>query len=170
MKTADGYVRVSRVAGRSGESFISPDEQRLAIKAWAKSTKTKILEWHEDLDQSGGTLERPGFSAALERCRAGLTGGIVAAKLARRTRSVARAGRYVNEHAHPAIVTQEEFEAANAARTTQPVPPGETTRGRLLLGLARCAGCGRTLKVVRRPRADNTYVAAYYCKNAASLP
>ena len=88
MKTADGYVRVSRVAGRNGESFISPDEQRAAIEAWARSTKTTILEWHTDLDQSGGTLERPAFSLALERCRSRVTGGIVAAKLDRLTRSV----------------------------------------------------------------------------------
>jgi len=301
MRTADGYVRVSKVAGRSGESFISPDEQRSAIEAWARSSKTEILEWHEDLDQSGGTLERPAFTAALERCRAGLTGGIVAAKLDRLTRSVvglasllddakerdynlvaldlgldlhspngelvanvlgsvaqwerkrrgddweaarrnavergipngrapfgyrkrpdgrlevekadaravreafrqratgvpfakigrqygwshsttrqlianiaylgvARSGAYTNEHAHPAIVTREEFDAANAARTVQPVPPGDTTRDRLLLGRARCAGCGKTLKVVRRPRADGSYVASYFCKNAASEP
>ena len=87
-KTADGYIRVSRVAGRSGESFISPDEQRVAIEAWAKSTKTTILDWHTDLDQSGGTLNRPAFAATLERCRTGVTGGVVAAKLDRLPRSV----------------------------------------------------------------------------------
>lgn len=300
MRTADAYVRVSKVAGRAGESFISPGEQRAAIEAWARATGTEILEWHEDLDQSGGTLDRPAFTVALDRCRAGLTGGIVAAKLDRLTRSVVglaslldeaaahgfnlvaldlgldlhspngelvanvlgsvaqwerkrrgddwavsrrnaiergvpngrppfgyrkgagkrleidkreavkvreafrlraagvpfaeigrrhgwghsttrqmlandvylgivRAGENVNERAHPAIVTVEQFEAANAARTTQPVPPGATTRGRLLIGLARCAGCGRTLKVVRRKRAGD-HVSAYYCKDAASAP
>ena len=34
-KTADGYIRVSRVAGREGDSFISPDIQRKKISAWA---------------------------------------------------------------------------------------------------------------------------------------
>src|SRR4051794_30906653 len=92
MKTADGYIRVSRVAGRSGESFISPSEQRATIEAWAKVSKVEIVAWHEDLDQSGGTLERPGFQEALGRCRAGLTGGIVAAKLDRLTRSVVGLG------------------------------------------------------------------------------
>jgi DNA invertase Pin-like site-specific DNA recombinase len=297
--TADGYIRVSRVGGRGGESFISPDEQRAAIEAWAKATKTTIVEWHQDLDQSGGTLDRPAFTMALERCRAGLTGGIVAAKLDRLTRSVvglasllddaaehgynivaldlgldlrspngelvanvlgsvaqwerkrraddwdtarrnavsrgipngrapygyrkrsdgrlevvnrearivrdafrqradgvpfavigrqhgwshstcrqivmneaylgvARSGAYSNENAHPAIVTRQEWDAAHAARTTQPVPDGATTSGRLLKGIARCAGCGRTLKVVSRRRADDTLVPAYFCKNAAS--
>jgi site-specific DNA recombinase len=301
MRTADGYVRVSRVAGRTGESFISPDEQRAAITAWAKSNKTKIVEWHEDLDQSGGTLDRPAFNAALERCRAGLTGGIVAAKLDRLTRSVVglasllddaaehgynvvaldlgldlrspngelvanvlgsvaqwerkrraddwevarrnaiergipngrapfgyrkrpdgrlevdeaeaaivreafrqraagvpfaaigrangwshstarqilaneaylgvvRAGPYMKDGAHPAIVSREEFDAANAARTIRPKAPGAMTRDRLLLGVARCGGCGKTLKVVTRRRADGSMVPAYYCKNAASEP
>ena len=301
MKTADGYVRVSRVAGRNGESFISPDEQRAAIEAWARSTKTTILEWHTDLDQSGGTLERPAFSLALERCRSGVTGGIVAAKLDRLTRSVVglaslledaeergynlvaldlaldlhssngelvanligsvaqwerkrrrddwavaqrnavergvpngraprgyrkrpdgrleideeavakvrdafrrraagetfasigrsygwshstarqilanptylgavRSGPHVTEKAHPAIISEEEFRAANAARTLSPAATGDLTRERLLQGLARCHGCGRTLKVVHRKRADGTRVSSYFCKDAASEP
>lgn len=70
----------------------------------------------------------------------------------------------------PPIVTRVEFEAAQAGRTTQPIAPGETTLELLLLGLARCAGCGHTLKHVRRPRKDGTYVGAYYCKNAAAEP
>jgi DNA invertase Pin-like site-specific DNA recombinase len=81
---------------------------------------------------------------------------------------VARHGEFRKENAHPAIVSRELFDAANAARTVQPVPPGETTRDRLLVGLARCGGCGRTLKTVRRKRADGSHVAAYFCKDAAS--
>lgn len=37
-------------------------------------------------------------------------------------------------------------------------------------GLARCGGCGHTLKVVNRTRVDGTRVPAYFCKNAASTP
>jgi hypothetical protein len=83
---------------------------------------------------------------------------------------VVRHGGFRNESAHPAIVSRELFDAANAARTVQAVPPGETTRDRLLIGLARCRGCGRTLKTVRRHRADGSVVVAYYCKDAASEP
>jgi DNA invertase Pin-like site-specific DNA recombinase len=79
-----------------------------------------------------------------------------------------RCGGLATEHAHEAIVSRDLFDAANAARTKQPVPPGDTTRDRILLGIARCAGCGHTLKVVRRPRVDGSYVTSYYCKDAAS--
>lgn len=83
---------------------------------------------------------------------------------------VIRCGDLVKENAHPAIVTRELFEAANAARTKQPIPPSDATRDRLLLGLARCAGCGHTLKVVHRRRADGSRVSSYFCKDAASEP
>jgi len=48
--TADGYIRVSRRAGREGESFISPEVQRKKIADWAipvghtRHEKTKKLE------------------------------------------------------------------------------------------------------------------------------
>ncbi len=312
----DGYIRVSRVGGRGGESFISPDEQRRAIEAYAAAHGLEIAAWHSDLDQSGGTLERPGFQAALERCRTGETGGIIAAKLDRLTRStvglgtlieraraggwnliavdfgldlfsangklvadvlaavaewertrrgddwtaaranaiargvfggshvpigyrrgesgrlvvleeeaevvreafdrraagasiadvarfftnmgvrppdrridadgwahstvrqilandvylgVVRSGDFVNEDAHPAIVTRAEFDAVRIAKTDRPIPPGEFSHDALVLGIARCHGCGHTLKIVRRMRADGSAVVSYYCKNAASV-
>jgi DNA invertase Pin-like site-specific DNA recombinase len=299
----DAYLRVSSTKGRdpSGESFITTDEQRRAIEGYAALHKLEIGEWWTDLDQSGGTLERPEFQKALERCRNGETGGIIAAKLDRLTRStiglgtlieearagswnliavdfgldlfssngelvatvlasvaqwerkrrgeywsdarrnfmergipngrvplgyrkrpdgrpevverqavkvreafrlraagtpfsqiakrmrwshstarqmlrneayigVARCGELVNETCFPRIVSRQQFEAAQAGRTTQQVPAGKTTKGLLLLGLARCAGCGKTLKAIRRKRADGSYVTAYYCKDAASEP
>jgi site-specific DNA recombinase len=81
---------------------------------------------------------------------------------------VIRHGAYRKEDAHPAIVSRELFDAVQATRTAEPVPAGETTRDRLLKGIAVCSGCGRTLKTVRRPRADGSYVTSYYCKDAAS--
>lgn len=312
----DGYIRVSRVGGRNGESFISPDEQRRAIEAYAAAHGIEVAEWHRDLDQSGGTLDRPGFQAALARCRRGETGGIIAAKLDRLTRStvglgtlidearsggwnliavdfgldlfsangklvadvlaavaewertrrrddwtsaranaigrgvfggshvplgyrrgddgrlvvveeeaavvreafhrraagesisdvarfltasavrppdrriaadgwahstvrqiltndvylgVVRSGEFVTEDAHPAIVTRAEYDAVRIAKTARPVPTGVYSGPSILLGVARCAGCGRTLKIVTRKRADGTHVSSYYCKNAASV-
>jgi DNA invertase Pin-like site-specific DNA recombinase len=84
----DGYIRVSRTAGREGESFISPKLQREQIEAYATARGYMIDAWHEDLDVSGGTLDRPALAIALERCRSGETGGIIAAKLDRLARSL----------------------------------------------------------------------------------
>ena len=84
----DGYIRVSRVAGRGGESFISPRAQRDQITAWAKFRGVEILAWHEDLDRSGGTIDRPGFQRAIERIERGETEGLVVAKLDRFARSI----------------------------------------------------------------------------------
>jgi DNA invertase Pin-like site-specific DNA recombinase len=80
---------------------------------------------------------------------------------------VARSGdEYVNETAHPPIVSIDLFERANAPRSTRPTPTGETTRDRLLIGLARCAGCGATLKVTRRTnRRGEPLPDAYYCRD-----
>lgn len=83
-----GYVRVSRVAGREGESFISPDVQRDHIAGWAKLRGVDIVGWHEDLDVSGNAraADRPGLAAFMEQLRAGETEGIVVARLDRLSR------------------------------------------------------------------------------------
>jgi DNA invertase Pin-like site-specific DNA recombinase len=77
-------------------------------------------------------------------------------------------GQYVNAKAHDRIVEPELFEQVNQARTTRSVPAGETTKDRLLVGLARCAGCGATLKVTRRKnRRGEQEPDAYYCRDAS---
>lgn len=83
-----GYVRVSRIQGRSGESFISPDLQREQIAGWAKLRGVEIVGWYEDLDVSGNAraIERPGLSAFMESLSAGGTDGIVVARLDRLSR------------------------------------------------------------------------------------
>lgn len=84
----DGYIRVSRVAGRSGDAFISPGEQKERVKAWAKSQGHRIAKWHEDLDQPGSKADRPGLTAAMKRIETGATGGLAVARLDRFGRSV----------------------------------------------------------------------------------
>lgn len=84
----DGYIRVSRVGGRSGDAFISPGEQKERIKAWAKAQGHSIAKWHEDLDQPGSKADRPGLNAAMGRIEGGKTGGLVVARLDRFGRSV----------------------------------------------------------------------------------
>lgn len=87
----DGYIRVSRVGKRAGESFISPAVQRERCEGVSQAGGHEILLWHEDLDESGGKADRPGFQAALARIESGATDGIVVAKLDRFARSVADA-------------------------------------------------------------------------------
>jgi DNA invertase Pin-like site-specific DNA recombinase len=82
----DGYIRVSKVGGRAGESFISPTVQRETIESWAKLRGVEIGAWHEDLDQSGGKLDRPGLSAMLERIENSESEGVVVARLDRLSR------------------------------------------------------------------------------------
>src|SRR2546430_7343153 len=84
----DGYIRVSRVVGSEGESFVSPELQRKAIEAYADAKGWTIAAWHEDMDQSGAKLDRPGFQEALDRCRRGETDGVIAARLDRLSRSL----------------------------------------------------------------------------------
>jgi site-specific DNA recombinase len=84
----DGYIRVSKVGGREGESFQSPQQQRDQIATWATARGFEIAAVHEDLDLSGGTLDRPGLQAVLNRVETGLTDGVVVAKLDRLGRSL----------------------------------------------------------------------------------
>jgi DNA invertase Pin-like site-specific DNA recombinase len=87
VKRLDGYIRVSSIAGREGESFISPDLQREKIAAWAKAHDAEIIHWEQDLDVSGGKLERPGLDRIMNRIRSGETGGIAIAALDRFSRA-----------------------------------------------------------------------------------
>ncbi len=86
MERLDGYVRVSRVAGRDGPSYISPSVQREAIERWASYKTVQIDEWHVDEDWSGGASSRPGLDRAVDRAVSGQTGGIVSWKIDRFSR------------------------------------------------------------------------------------
>lgn len=97
MLRLDGYIRVSRVGGREGEGYISPDVQREAITAYAAELGGTIAAWHDDQDYSGGNTERPGFQAMLERLESGKVDGIVVMSVDRFARSTADGSRIVKE-------------------------------------------------------------------------
>lgn len=83
-----GYVRVSRVMGRGGASFQSPTEQRKAIEHIVALTPgAVIVDWIEELDESGGTMDRPGAQQAIRAVDGGQVDGIVMAYLSRWART-----------------------------------------------------------------------------------
>jgi DNA invertase Pin-like site-specific DNA recombinase len=121
----DGYVRISRRAGREGESFISAEVQRRKITDWARLHEVEIIEWWEEIDQSGAKLERPLFQQALARCEAGETGGIVVARLDRFARSAVDALESIkrmNESGARLVSVEDNFD-------------GSTPMGRFAIGI-----------------------------------
>jgi site-specific DNA recombinase len=124
-RTADAYVRVSRRGGREGESFISPQVQRKKIADWAALHDVEVVQWWEEIDQSGAKLERPMFQEALARCERGETGGIVVARLDRFARSAVDALgsiRRLNEAGARLVSVEDNFD-------------GSTPMGRFAIGI-----------------------------------
>src|SRR5215213_4009389 len=87
-RPVDGYIRVSRVGDRSGESYVSPDVQRAAIKGWAAARGVEVLVHEPEENVSGGTMDRPVFNRIMERIRVNESGGIVVWKLDRFARTL----------------------------------------------------------------------------------
>jgi DNA invertase Pin-like site-specific DNA recombinase len=83
-----GYIRVSATRGRKGsDSFISPTQQREEIQAWATRKGFDVV-FFEELDKSGGTMERPKFQTIMSMIDAGELAGIACAKLDRYSRTL----------------------------------------------------------------------------------
>lgn len=88
-----GYIRVSRVGGRAGDSFISPQQQRDRIEAHARAHSHTVIDWREDLDVSGAKMERIGLEEAITAIEVGAADGLAVAKLDRFARSVSGAAK-----------------------------------------------------------------------------
>src|SRR5215207_7550655 len=87
------YIRVSRVAGREGDTFISPAVQLETIQRHADGGGHQIVDVLQDLDQPGSRDDRPAFQQALEAVERDEADGLIVAKLDRFARSVAGAAR-----------------------------------------------------------------------------
>ena len=89
-RRAVGIVRVSQVAGRNGERFASPDEQRERIEAVCERDGLTLLAVHEELEVSGGRPleQRPGLSAAVAAIESGQADVVAAAYFDRLFRSL----------------------------------------------------------------------------------
>ena len=88
-RAAVGYVRVSRVGGRGGDSFLSPDLQRDEIARAAAREGLEVAEVIEELDASGGDSKRPGWNRAVEMVERGEAVAVVVYNISRASRSVA---------------------------------------------------------------------------------
>jgi DNA invertase Pin-like site-specific DNA recombinase len=84
----DGYVRVSRVGGRQGENFVSPLVQRELIEGWAQARGGRLLTVFEEMDESGTRSDRPMLRQAMRRIDAGVSQGLVVARVDRFGRSL----------------------------------------------------------------------------------
>lgn len=85
---AIAYIRVSRVGGREGDSFLSPQLQRESIEGLARREGLEIVSWLEELDASGGDATRPKWNEAIEAVERGEAAGIACWNISRFSRSI----------------------------------------------------------------------------------
>jgi DNA invertase Pin-like site-specific DNA recombinase len=85
-----GYIRISRIGGRAGDGFISPEQQRSAIELYAASIGAEVPDdaWFRDDDQSGGNLDRQGWEALMEEISSGALDGVIVMQIDRFARNV----------------------------------------------------------------------------------
>jgi DNA invertase Pin-like site-specific DNA recombinase len=80
----DGYIRISRVGGRAGESYISASVQRDKIAGWAKLHDVTLGQVVVEEDVSGAKpVDERDLGALLKRVESGESAGIVTFKLSR---------------------------------------------------------------------------------------
>lgn len=82
-----GYIRVSRVGQRAGDSFLAPQLQTEGID---------LVDVYEELDKSGGDAARPLWNRAIERIEAGEAQALVCWNLSRFARSILDAKRAID--------------------------------------------------------------------------
>jgi DNA invertase Pin-like site-specific DNA recombinase len=84
-----GYVRISQVSGRSGDSFISPDVQIETIERLSKVHGIEISEIVQEMDVSGGKpIDDRKLGRLVREVEEGKSGGILIWKLSRFSRSL----------------------------------------------------------------------------------
>ena len=86
----DAYIRVSRTGGREGDGFYSLDIQADVIGRLARANDLEIGETVQELNVSGGraTADRE-LERLVRKVEEGASGGVIAWKLSRFSRSLA---------------------------------------------------------------------------------
>jgi site-specific DNA recombinase len=84
----DAYIRVSRIGGREGDRFISPELQKESIERVCAREGLKVVQWFEEVDVSGGDAGRPKWNEVIQRVEQGKSRGVVCWNLSRFSRSV----------------------------------------------------------------------------------
>src|SRR6266540_1084355 len=85
----DGYIRVSRVNGRSGESYRSPGDQRAVIERLAAAHGLTLGEVVIEEDVSGSRkIAQRELGRLVEKVEAGQSGGLIVWKVSRFSRSL----------------------------------------------------------------------------------
>ncbi len=88
MKPWAGYVRVSFVGGRSGESFRSVEDQAREIRNWAARERVEVIMLDPELDGKSNDAARPILREAVDGVRDGRFAGVVTAYLSRAARDL----------------------------------------------------------------------------------
>ena len=84
-----GYIRVSKTAGRSGESFISPDVQESKIRQLARDNGIELAEIVAELDVKGSTaIDVREIGRLVRQVEAKELGGLIVWKLSRFSRNL----------------------------------------------------------------------------------
>jgi DNA invertase Pin-like site-specific DNA recombinase len=123
-RPVDGYIGISRVGDRSGESYISPDVQRRALEAWAAERGVDLVLHAREENVPGATMDRPVFNRIMRRIRDRESGGIGVYKLDRFARTLVGGLTTLNELTdHRALF----------ASATEPLFDFTTADGRIFL-------------------------------------
>lgn len=90
-------LRVSKLGARNLDDLHSFDDQEDDAMAFAERHQTKVVAKFEDLNQSGGTMDRPGMNAAVSMVLRGDADTIIVAKVDRFARNVKEGLRTLDE-------------------------------------------------------------------------
>jgi site-specific DNA recombinase len=84
----DGYIRISRVAGREGPTFLSPDIQRDSIASQAKARGIQVDETVTEQDVSGGkAIAQRELGRLVDKVVRGDSEGLIVWKVSRFSRN-----------------------------------------------------------------------------------